>query len=388
MSESNLVKKIKILYVIDSSKVGGAENYIANLMRYLDKNRFDPILVCSDNGEMLDVYKKSASRVYTLNTTTFFSLKAVSQIGDIIKKEDIDIVHSLLFTSDFCACLAAKLRNRIFISTIVGFNFLPSITRGLGRFKRELQSLVYRSVYFFANRLIAISEVVKIDLSLRKGIKARNCKIEKIYCGIPEIKLNGSQEEKYKYTQDLEDKIIITVASLIDVKGHTYLLKSAPQILRSFPKVKFLLVGEGPKRTALEKEAKDLGIEKNIIFAGYLNDEDKNLALGLSDIVVLPSLSEGGSILALEAMSLKKPVVVTNVGAIPELVVDGKTGILVEPRDHEGLAEAIVKLLSKVDLANQMGEEGQKLFHANFSVERMVDSTSKVYIGLLRAKKE
>jgi len=200
--------------------------------------------------------------------------------------------------------------------------------------------------------------------------------------------LNGSQNVKYKYTQDLEDKIIITVAALLDVKGHTYLLKSAPLILKTFAKVKFLLVGDGPEKCALEKEAKDLGIEKSIIFAGNLNDEEKNLALGLSDLVVLPSLSEGASMLALEAMSLKKPVVAFAVGAIPEFVVDGKTGILVEPRDIKALAEAITKLLSKVDLAHQMGEESQKFFRANFSVERMVDSTSKVYIELLHAIKE
>ena len=143
------------------------------------------------------------------------------------------------------------------------------------------------------------------------------------------------------------------------------------------PDARFVIAGEGELRQSLERQIKDHHLEKHVFLAGFRPDV---LSVHKAfDIFVMSSVTEGLGTSLLDAMACGKPIVATTAGGMPEVVKDGKTGILVPPRDHEAMAEAIVRLLTDDDARQAMGEAGQARARVYFSAERMVQDTYDVY---------
>jgi L-malate glycosyltransferase len=148
-------------------------------------------------------------------------------------------------------------------------------------------------------------------------------------------------------------------------------------VLPQVPDARFVIAGEGELRPALERQIKEHHLEKHVLLAGFRPDV-LSLHKGF-DIFVMSSITEGLGTSLLDAMACGKPIVATRAGGIPEVVVDGETGILVAPRDDRGLASAIVTLLKDESLRRRMGEAGLARVRAHFSAERMVQDTLRVY---------
>jgi glycosyltransferase involved in cell wall biosynthesis len=143
-------------------------------------------------------------------------------------------------------------------------------------------------------------------------------------------------------------------------------------VLEAFPRVVFLIVGDGPLRGELEALTRALGVEKNVIFAGYREDVPR--VLSVFDIKVLPSVTEGLPLAILEAMAMGKPVIATEVGGVKEILKDGETGFLVPPQDPEALSERIIYLLRNEDEARQLGiraREESKKYDIDLCVRRL-----------------
>ena len=171
--------------------------------------------------------------------------------------------------------------------------------------------------------------------------------------------------------------IVGNVAALVGHKGQKHLVDAAALVVRQVPDARFVIAGEGELRSALEHQIKHLGLEKHVYLAGFRPDI---LSLHKAfDIFVMSSVTEGLGTSILDAMASGRPVVATTAGGIPEVVEDGNTGILVPPRDHQAMADAIVKLLKDEALRKTMGDAGLSLAHARFSAERMVQDTLRVY---------
>ena len=153
-----------------------------------------------------------------------------------------------------------------------------------------------------------------------------------------------------------------------------------------YPSLTALVIGDGERRTELEKFCRDKKIERHVLFLGLR--KDVHLLLPHLDMVVLSSDNEGCSITLLEAMAAALPVVATAVGGTGELVVEGKTGFMVPPRDPRALADRIERLLEDRTLAKEMGLEGREWVKRHFSLSRMVDETQSLYRTLLSAKME
>ncbi len=171
--------------------------------------------------------------------------------------------------------------------------------------------------------------------------------------------------------------IVGNVAALVPHKGQRHLIEAARQVLPQVPDVRFVIAGDGELRPALERQIREHRLEKHVVLAGFRPDV---LSLHKAfDIFVMSSVTEGLGTSLIDAMACGKPIVATSVGGIPEVVVDGETGFLVAPRDHEAMARAITALLKDEALRRRMGEAGRTRARVRFSAGRMVHDTLRVY---------
>jgi glycosyltransferase involved in cell wall biosynthesis len=171
--------------------------------------------------------------------------------------------------------------------------------------------------------------------------------------------------------------VVGNVAALVPHKGQRYLIEAAALVVRQVPDARFVIAGDGELRQALERQIKEHHLEKHVLLVGFRPDV---LSVHKAfDIFVMSSVTEGLGTSLLDAMACGKPVVATSAGGIPEVVADGETGLLVPPRDHPALSEAIVRLLTDAPLRERLGAAGLERVRERFSAERMVRETLGVY---------
>ena len=198
-----------------------------------------------------------------------------------------------------------------------------------------------------------------------------------------------------EYGLPIGSPLVGIVARLEPEKGHATLLDAWPLVIAHVPQARLLIVGEGTLREALETQAEVLGLlgepcegdhcvgtrharpGAKVVFTGRRDDVPSVTAA--LDVAVLPSYREAFGLAILEAMALSRPVVATNVGGIPEMVVDGVTGLLVPPHDPEALAGALTRLLTDHPLADMVARAGHDLVHDRFCIDLMVDAIEAIY---------
>jgi glycosyltransferase involved in cell wall biosynthesis len=173
-----------------------------------------------------------------------------------------------------------------------------------------------------------------------------------------------------------EGKIILTVARLAAserYKGIDDVIRAMPSLVREFPDLHYVVVGEGDDRPRLERLAAELAVSDRLLFLGACSDAVVAFCYQACDAYVMPSRSEGFGLVYLEAMACGKPVVAAREAAAPEVVVDGETGLLVDYGDVPGLAISIIKLLGNPDLGRRMGEAGRQRFHSHYTFRHFRD---------------
>lgn len=234
--------------------------------------------------------------------------------------------------------------------------------------------------------IIAISEGVKKVL-VEGGVDPEN--VEVISSGIDfssfEEDSSALTSKDYlhrEFSFAVDDYLVGIVAHLADHKGHQYLIQATKILKQQAPKIKTIIVGEGPLSMELNRQAKELDVEDIIFFLGFRKDIPK--ILSSLDLFVLSSHLEGMGSSILDAMASRLPVVATKVGGIPEVVINGETGLLVPPRNPSALARAILRLYSDKTLASRLGQKGYELVHRKFSAEAMAEKVVRLYekIGL------
>jgi glycosyltransferase involved in cell wall biosynthesis len=180
--------------------------------------------------------------------------------------------------------------------------------------------------------------------------------------------------------------LVGNVAALVPHKGQRHLIEAARLVVREMPDARFFILGEGELRESLERQVHEYHLEKHVVFAGFRTD-----VLGCIkgfDLFAMSSVTEGLGTSLLDAMACSRAIVATRVGGIPEIVDNGRSGVLVEPRDHAAMAREILRLLRDDELRRRMGESGLARVGKRFTVERMVAQTAAVYeraVGTRRA---
>jgi L-malate glycosyltransferase len=176
--------------------------------------------------------------------------------------------------------------------------------------------------------------------------------------------------------------IVGNVAALVPHKGQRHLVETAARVVGEQPDARFIIAGEGELRASLEHQIRHHRLEKHVFLAGFRPDV---LSLHKAfDVFAMSSVTEGLGTSLLDAMACGKPIVATRVGGIPEVVVDGETGLLVPPRDHGAMADAVVRLLTDETLRARMGAAGLARLRRHFTAEVMAERTAAVYKRLVR----
>lgn len=299
-----------------------------------------------------------------------------------IKEGRFDIVHTHSSKAGFLGRIAAKLAG---VATIFHTPHGHIFYGYFNSYITQIFILLERFAAKFTDRIISLTDSETWDyikfriapkekfLTIHSGIKIErfmNTKVNKI--------------EKLKELGIIESPVVISVARLVPIKGHKYLIDAASRVVRIIPNVKFLLVGGGHLREKLEKQVQHLSIRESVLFLDEREDVPELLAC--ADIFTICSLNEGMGRAIVEAMAAGLPVVATKVCGIPDVVEDGVTGILVPPKDPVSLSMTILKLLKDRELAKKMGEEGRKRARM-FGVEEMVSKIENLYEELMRSKK-
>jgi glycosyltransferase involved in cell wall biosynthesis len=192
----------------------------------------------------------------------------------------------------------------------------------------------------------------------------------------------GDKRLKDKLGIKEDDRVILNVGRLDRVKGVDYLILAAKRVLSSHDRadrIKFLIVGGGSLRKRYEKLARPFS--ENIVFLGFRNDVPQ--LMNIAHLFVLPSLSEGAANVAMEASASGLPVVATAVGEVPQIVADGETGLLVSPKDIDGLAEKIAAIIDNPSLGRKMGEAGRRRMEQKYSLEIICQRLEEAYQGVI-----
>ena len=375
--------RIGILYIISGLRVGGAEKQLLQLVRGLDKAIFHPIVttLSTDCSPELVADIQSNAELIRLNWQGKRDIGTILKLVKLMRQRNVKIVHSFLWLDNFYGAIAAKLAS-VPINIISYRGPFPDNSSFIQSFYRaEATKFVYRLASICVANSFSRSNVVI------RGKTLNEKKIKVIYNGVSIPELNDSHKnEEIRKNLGLrkQDTVVGIIARFDPVKDHHTFFLAAAEVLKFMPSTRFLVIGDGSLKIELQQFVKTLGIKSHVIFTGVIH----NIAtiLPALDISVLCSKYEACPNVLLESMAYKKPVVATKVGGIPEIVVDGVTGILVPPGNPPLLTNAILKLASDDNLRQKMGEEGFKRVKCKFSLSVMVKTYELLYKNLLREK--
>jgi len=374
------MSKKKILQLRSSIGFFGAENVIAQLVSELASTEYKPIIGVIKNQKNPHVELDDFAKGNGIESTIFecrgeFDLKLILSVRNFIKRNNIDIVQTHGYKSNFYAVWATLFENVPLIATCHPW---IKISRRVKMYAK-LDRVLLRKF----DRIVAISEEVKQEI-LNAGIPDK--KIATIDNGINVGRFEKQFDQKKirkQFDIPMTSTVIGTVGRLSFEKGHNILLEAAEKIIKKYPATFFIIAGDGKLKDELKRKAKQLKIEKHLILPGLINDIPG--LLSILDIFVLPSLTEGLPMALLEAMAAKKPVVAARVGSIPKLIVPDETGLLVEPGDVSSLAKSIIELLTGKNKAARLAENGYRIIVAKFSSEAMARKYMNIYDMLLNS---
>lgn len=372
-----------VLHVSETVGWAGGEAYLLKLAATLDRRRFRLGVVVPEQGLLVNRLEPLGVPTWEVPLTRrLVSVSALRELIAVFRREHPAIVQSHGARSNVYTRLAGWFAGvPIVLSTVHNSLF----DYGVGTVRRRIYVLAERLTSPLAYRIIAVSHAVAHDLVHRYGISADRVIV--IQNGI-DASAFAPQQPRASVLVELglrpEDRLIGIVGRMTPQKGHDLLLRALHLLAPRFPRLRCLIIGDGPLEPWLKRQAQELGLTPHCIFMGARSDVAD--LLSVLEIAVLPSRSEGLPFALLEAMALGKPVVATRVGGNAEAVEEGQTGLLTPPEDSDAIADALAFLLEHPDDAARMGELGRQRVREQFSLKRMVTELERVYTIALEGR--
>lgn len=369
---------MRVLHLHKMTGIGGSENHLRILLPALARAGIETrlgILVEPSKTTFLEGYAASLEsqgvEVEPIPIHRHVDPLLLVRLERVIASFHPDLVHTHLVHADLHGTLAARWAGLPVVSSRHNDDpFRQGLLLGLG----------LRAVDSLQTRIIAISRAVAEFTERYEGVPAS--KLSVVRYGLPFGLTRPTRRAEVRASWEAGDDhcLLVTVGRLVEQKGQQFLLQALARLGPLAPdgrRWKLAIVGDGPLRADLTRLAEELGVGRQVIFSGFRSDVRDVMAA--ADLYVHPSLWEGFGLVLLEAMAAGRAVVASRVSAIPEVVVDGVTGLLVEPREPALLAESIAGLLANPGQLSRMGYAGMERLRNAFSVERMLDETLAVY---------
>lgn len=387
-------RPVRVLHIITRMIVGGAqENTLLSVVGLDAMPEYEVDFISGidkgKEGELLSQARETTNLIIVpemgRSINPFSDLVAFWKLYRLIKKGRYHIVHTHSSKAGVLGRLAAWLAGTpIIIHTLHSLVF------------HEYQPWLVNRAWWLAKKMcapvtdfyISVSEII-VKKALAAGI-AEPGRYRTIYSGMElDWFLNANfdaEKVKREFGIPLDAPVVGKIARLFPLKGHDQLMDAAPEIVKRVPNVRFFLIGDGLLLEHLEARAREYGILDNFVFAGLIERTRIPEMISAMDIVVHTSLREGLARVLPQSLAMGKPCVSFDIDGAPEVVIDDKTGYLVEAFDNATLADRIARLLEDPELRRKLGENGRRHVDPNFRTEKMVADISEVYQMMLEQK--
>jgi len=372
-----------VLHINTERTWRGGEQQVVYLLRGLAERGVTQELVCQPDSILARRALASGLPVAELSMRGELDLPAVGALARRMRANGTDLVHmhtSHAVTLGVAAAWWAGRRGgpdgagrpATLVSRRVDFSI----------HKRRLLSFSRAKYTRGVDRIICVSEGIRAVL-IADGLAPERVGV--VHSGVDLARFRDVTDRRAEYAREfgfpLGVPLIGNVAHLAGHKGQRDLVAAAALVLRQVPEARFLIVGEGECRAALEAQVAELGLQQRVLLVGFRTDVPALLAA--FDIFCFPSHLEGLGTSVLDALASGRPVVATRAGGIPEMIEDGRHGLLVPPRDPAALAAALLRLLEQREFAQSLGRAGRQRVEQEFSSERTTEGTLREYEQLL-----
>lgn len=378
------MRKIHVLTLLDTlDDIGGAETLALDLLARLDADRYRRTLFVTrwtertesvDPGRAtLERMREGGVQVEGIERSSRWDVRPWRSFLRFLRAENVDLIHAHKFGSNAWAILMARLARR---PAVIAHEHMWSYSES-GALHRFIDRVwIGRE----AGEFIAVSEEGRRQMIEVEGVRPQDITLVKN--GVPRRDDRAGRAQARRTLGLDEDHVVVgTVANLRPEKALEVLIDAGNLLSHDRPGLRVVIVGEGPEREQLERKIAKLEARDLVLMTGYRDDVPDLLAA--FDVAVCCSDFEGGPLSVMEYMDAALPVVATNVGGLPELIRDGKTGLLVPPRDPAALAAASGRLLDNPALGHRLGEAGQALKREQHDIEGWVARIEELYAGVL-----
>jgi len=366
----------RLLILTVGFTVGGAEQLILTTAPRLQRDGFEVTVVCLKGWGLLgDELEARGVRAVALGAKGPFDVRAFGRLLSMLRRDRVQIIRGHLFWANLTARL---------VGWVASVPVVVTTHHDTDVWMRWYHRLAERVTAPLSDAVTTCSEAVRRHAIETLGIRPGLVHTLPNAIEIPEAACDPRARDRVRRElgAGAGDILVGTLGRLNEPKkGLVVFLAAARRLLRDVPRVRFVLVGDGPQRAALEERATREGVSHCTVFAGIRRDVAE--VMRALDLFVQPSLWEGFGLTALEAMAVGTPVVATRVGGVPEVVVDGESGLLVPPGDAEALAAACARVLNDRELAARLGRSGAERVRARFDIERLVGQIEALYRELL-----
>jgi glycosyltransferase involved in cell wall biosynthesis len=359
-STDNIIatNRLRVVHTVLQLDTGGMEKLLVEFARHADRSRFDLHFVSlTTRGRVADEIEALGWPVTALREPAGLRPGMVLRMRRLFRSLGADVVH------------AHNSKPLIYCGPAARLARVPAVVytrHGTRRGARRGETLLYRLAVHTAHRAVCVSDD-SARLCRRDGVSAG--RVRKIW--------NGIDTARFSFTGPAADGPAVMVGRLSPEKNVETLLRAVPMIWEARPDFRLEIAGDGPCMADLRRLAEELRLGDRVTFLGDVRDVPALMAR--ASLCVLPSLTEGISLVLLEAMARGLPVVATRVGGNPEVVADEETGVLVPPSEPDRLAAAILRVYGDPVLGRRMGEAGRRRVEAHFDVRQMVAGYESLY---------
>lgn len=367
---------INILHAIDTAGPGGAETVFVTLAKNLDPGKFRSFCAIPGPGWVCDELRKCDKEPVFVPSRGGFNLGYLISLIRIIRQKRIDLIHSHLLGSNLYCSLAGVVTHIPVISTFHGF--VDSSEKSFSSWGKF--AIVYRG----SKKIVFVSHQLKSYYITEKN----NSRTEVIYNGVDTNRFKPGRSHKIRNELGFTERNLIvgSVGNFRKAKGYDLLLRAAAHLKERRNDIKFVIAGQGsgPLYENLLRIRKNMKLEKTVFFLGFREDTIDlyhNFA-----IFILPSISEGFSISTIEAMACGVPVIVTRSGGPEEFISHNVNGLMCEPGDEFGLAEAINNLVMDAQLRERLAAAGTKTVFDRFRIGESIRQYEALYAEVCLSK--